>query len=198
MVSYFIFWIIQLPLLLIPPTKLRWLFIIKIVAAPITALATMGWCVYQAGGSGQIFQLQATLTGSAKAWRWLQAMSSVTGKFIYSSNKDNQLTFILGSWATLACNIPDFSRYAKSSKGQYIQLPFLPAIFTACAVIGIVTTSASYILYGQYLWNPLDILQHWLDDYGTSGARAAVFFAALSWYIAQASILQHLSIPMTS
>jgi nucleobase:cation symporter-1, NCS1 family len=97
------------------------------------------------------------------------------------------LTFILGSWATLACNIPDFSRYAKSSKGQYIQLPFLPAIFTACAIIGIVTTSASYVLYGQYLWNPLDILQHWLDDYGTSGARAAVFFAALSWYIAQVS-----------
>lgn len=80
MVSYFLFWIIQLPLLLIPPTKLRWLFIVKIVAAPITALATMGWCVNQAGGSGEIFQLQATISGSTKAWRWLQAMSSVTGK----------------------------------------------------------------------------------------------------------------------
>ncbi len=79
MVSYFLFWIIQLPLLLIPPTKLRYLFLIKIIAAPITALATMGWCVHQAGGSGEIFQLQATLTGSAKAWKWLQAMSSVTG-----------------------------------------------------------------------------------------------------------------------
>jgi nucleobase:cation symporter-1, NCS1 family len=168
MVSYFLFWIIQLPLLLIPPTRLRYLFIVKLVAAPITALATMGWCVHRAGGSGEIFQLQATLTGSAKAWRWLQAMSSVTG-----------------SWATLACNIPDFSRYARSSKGQYIQLPFLPMIFTACAVIGIVTTSASKVIYGSYLWNPLDILKHWLDDGGSSGSRAAVFFAALSWYVAQ-------------
>jgi NCS1 family nucleobase:cation symporter-1 len=47
MVSYFLFWIIQLPLLLIPPTKLRYLFIVKIIAAPITALATMGWMVHK-------------------------------------------------------------------------------------------------------------------------------------------------------
>jgi NCS1 family nucleobase:cation symporter-1 len=69
-----------LPLLLIPPTKLRYLFIVKLIAAPITALATMGWCVHQAGGSGEIFKLQAQLTGSAKAWKWLSAMSSVTGR----------------------------------------------------------------------------------------------------------------------
>lgn len=42
MVSYFLFWIIQLPLLLIPPTRLRYLFVTKLIAAPITALATMG------------------------------------------------------------------------------------------------------------------------------------------------------------
>jgi cytosine/uracil/thiamine/allantoin permease len=58
--------------------------------------------------------------------------------------------------------------------------------FTARTVIGIV-------LYGQYLWNPLDILQHWLDDYGTPGARAAVYFAALSWYIAQVILEYSLS-----
>lgn len=48
--------------------------------------------------------------------------------------------------------------------------------------MGIITTSASYILYGDYLWNPLDIIAHWLDN---RGGRAAAFFAALSWYIAQ-------------
>jgi NCS1 family nucleobase:cation symporter-1 len=79
MVSYFLFWIIQLPLLLIPPTKLRYLFMVKLIAAPIAALAIMGWCVHRAGGSGEIFQLQATLTGSEKAWKFLSAMSSVTG-----------------------------------------------------------------------------------------------------------------------
>ncbi|TVY73399.1 putative permease [Lachnellula suecica] len=166
MISYFLFWLIQLPLLLIPPTKLRYLFVTKLIAAPITALATMGWCVHKAGGSGQIFALKATVSGSTKAYLFLSSMSSVTG-----------------SWATLACNIPDFSRYARSSKGQFIQLPFLPIIFTLCAVIGIVTTSATQVIYGEQLWNPLDIVAKWLDM--GHGGRAAAFFAALSWYIAQ-------------
>lgn len=83
----------------------------------------------------------------------------------------------------------DFSRYArerkdgKPNRAQYIQLPFLPIIFTICGVMGIITTSASYIVYGQYYWNPLDIVNEWLAN-GHAG-RAAAFFAALSWYIAQ-------------
>ena len=165
--SYFLFWIIQLPLLLIPPTRLRYLFVIKLIAAPITALATMGWCVHKAGGSGAIFSQKATVSGSKKAYLWLSCMSSVTG-----------------SWSTLACNIPDFSRYARSSRGQFIQLPFLPIIFTLCAVIGIVSTSATGVLWDKkLLWNPLDIIAHWLDS--GHGGRAAAFFAATSWYIAQ-------------
>ncbi|TVY18575.1 putative permease [Lachnellula arida] len=166
MISYFLFWIIQLPLLLIPPTKLRYLFVIKLVAAPVAALATMGWCVHKAGGSGNIFALKATVSGSQKAYLFLSSMSSVTG-----------------SWATLACNIPDFSRYARSSKGQFIQLPFLPIIFTLCAVIGIVTTSATGVIYGELIWNPVEIIAKWLDM--GHGGRAAAFFAALAWYVAQ-------------
>lgn len=166
MISYFLFWIIQLPLLLIPPTRLRYLFVAKLIAAPITALATMGWCVHKAGGSGDIFAARATVSGSTKAFLFLSAMSSVTG-----------------SWATLAVNIPDFSRYAKSSRGQFIQLPFLPIIFTLCAVIGIVTTSATGVIYGELFWNPLDIIAKWLES--GHGGRAAAFFAATSWYIAQ-------------
>ena len=155
------------PLLLIPPTKLRWLFVVKLVAAPITAIATLDWCVHKAGGSGSLFNQPPKVHGSQYAYLWLSCMSAVTG-----------------SWATLACNIPDFSRYARSSKGQYIQLPFLPIIFTVCGVLGIVTTSATQELWdGTPLWNPLDIIAHW-QAYGSSG-RAAAFFAALAWYIAQ-------------
>jgi NCS1 family nucleobase:cation symporter-1 len=93
------------------------------------------------------------------------------------------MSSVTGSWATLACNIPDFSRYARSSRGQFIQLPVLPIIFTLCAVIGIVTTSASEVVYGEQIWNPLLIIQKWLDL--GHGGRAAAFFAATSWYIAQ-------------
>lgn len=164
MVSYFLFWIIQLPLLLIPPNRLRWLFVVKLIAAPITALATLRWCVHKAGGSGELFNQKPQVTGQSYAFLWLSCMSAVTG-----------------SWATLACNIPDFSRYARSSKGQYIQLPFLPIIFTVCGVMGIVTTSATIIIWpeGGFLWNPLDIIAHWQEN-GHAG-RAAAFFAATSW-----------------
>ncbi len=166
MCSYFLFWIIQLPLLLIHPTKLKPIFWVKLVGAPIAAIATMGWCIHKAGGGGDIFDLKAEVSGSQYAWLWLSCMSSVTG-----------------SWATLAVNIPDFTRYARSANGQFIQLPFLPLIFTVCGVLGIVTTSATKVFTGKYMWNPLEIVALWLD-YG-SGGRAAAFFAALAWYIAQ-------------
>ncbi|KAK6829715.1 permease [Apiospora arundinis] len=167
MVSYFLFWIIQLPLLLIHPTKLRWIFLIKIVGAPIAAIATMGWCLHQAGGGGgDIFALRPTVRGPEYAWLWLSCMSSVTG-----------------SWATLACNIPDFTRYARSARGQFVQLPFLPVIFTLCGVLGIVTTSCTKVISGEYLWNPLHILELWLDR--GAGGRCAAFFVALAWYVAQ-------------
>ncbi|KIH91075.1 cytosine-purine permease [Sporothrix brasiliensis 5110] len=166
MCSYFLFWIIQMPLLLIHPTKLKPLFWIKLLAAPVAAVATMGWCVHKAGGGGDIFKLKAEVSGSDYAYLWLSCMTAVTG-----------------SWATLAVNIPDFTRYAKSANGQYVQLPFLPIVFTVCGLLGIITTSAVKVFTGQYLWNPLDIISLWLDM--GRGGRCAAFFAALAWYIAQ-------------
>lgn len=87
------------------------------------------------------------------------------------------MTSVTGSWATLACNIPDFTRYARSANGQFVQLPFLPLIFTTCGVLGIVTTSCTKVFTGEYIWNPLEIIEIWLD-YG-AGGRCAAFFAAL-------------------
>ncbi|KAL2890420.1 NCS1 nucleoside transporter family [Ceratocystis lukuohia] len=166
MISYFLFWVVQMPMLLIPPRKLKWLFITKMVVAPIVALATLGWCVNKAGGTGNIFDQKASVSGSTKAYLWLSCMTSITG-----------------SWSTMACNIADFSRYSKTRNGQFIQLPFIPAIFTVCSVIGIITTSAGHAIWGVYLWNPLDILAKWLEM--GSGGRAAAFFAAVAWFIVQ-------------
>jgi nucleobase:cation symporter-1, NCS1 family len=167
MCSYFLFWLFQLPLLLIHPTKLRPFLWVKLVVAPVTALGTLGWAVNKAGSSGDLWALQPEVApGSATyAWLWLSCMSSVTG-----------------SWATLAVNIPDFTRYSKSVNGQFVQGPFIPVLFTLCGILGIITTSATKVFTGEYLWNPLDVISLWLD-YG-SGGRCAAFFAALSWFIA--------------
>ncbi|KAI1324650.1 permease for cytosine/purines, uracil, thiamine, allantoin-domain-containing protein [Xylariaceae sp. FL0255] len=167
-ISYFLFWIIQLPLLLIHPRHLKPLFWIKLFAAPTAALAILGWSVRQAGGGGDIFREKASVSGSDYAWLWLTCTSSVTG-----------------NWSTLAVNIPDFTRYSRNPRGQYIQLPAMPIVFTILGTVGIVATSASKVFSptGKYLWNPLDIITIWLD-YG-SGGRAAAFFAAGAWYVAQ-------------
>lgn len=166
MISYFLFWLIQMPMLLVPPQKLRWLFVLKLILAPAVALAMLGWCVNRAGGSGEIWNTPGTATGSARAWLWLSCMTSITG-----------------SWSTMACNIADFSRYSKTTRVQFIQLPFIPFIFTICSLFGIITTSAAYVVWGEYYWNPLDILGRWLEM--GSGGRAGAFFAAVAWFIVQ-------------
>lgn len=114
------------------------------------------------------------------------ASTSNDHNFINSSSTLSKLTSIDSNWATLAVNIPDFSRYVRpgSTKGNYIQLPFLPIAFTLCGVLGIVTTSASHVIFGTYYWNPLDILEQWAKHYG-SGGRAGAFFCAVAWYVAQ-------------
>ncbi|OLN96933.1 putative permease C1683.05-like protein 2 [Colletotrichum chlorophyti] len=167
MCSFFLFWILQLPLLLIHPTKLRPLFYVKLIATPAVVLGTMGWAVRKAGGGGDLFRLQPEIQPgtSQYAWLWLSCMSSVTGQ-----------------WATMGVNIPDFTRYAKSANSQFVQLPFVPLIFTLCGTLGIITTSATKVFAGEYLWNPLDIVSLWLSD--GPGGRCAAFFAALAWFIA--------------
>jgi cytosine/uracil/thiamine/allantoin permease len=49
----------------------------------------------------------------------------------------------------------DFTRYAPSAKAQYVQLIVIPIAFTFCAFVGIACTSAGYVHYGDYYWDPL-------------------------------------------
>jgi NCS1 family nucleobase:cation symporter-1 len=151
----------------IHPKKLRPLFTVKLIIVPICALATMGWCVHKAGGAGPVFSQHAKLQGSNRAWAFLSAMSSVSGGL-----------------STLALNIPDFSRYAKSSKGQWVQLPFIPTIYVLAASVGIIGTSATAVIYGELIWNPLNIYINWIQE-GSSGGRAAAFFCGFAWMVSQ-------------
>ena len=66
------------------------------------------------------------------------------------------LTAMVGYWATLALNIPDFTRYSKSqsaqSWGQAFGLPVAMVLYT---FVGISVTSASEVLFGHPIWNPI-------------------------------------------
>ena len=69
------------------------------------------------------------------------------------------LTGMVGYWATLSLNIPDFTRYAKDQDAQIIgQAIGLPLAMTMFSMLGIVCTSASTVIFGEPIWSPVTLL----------------------------------------
>jgi NCS1 family nucleobase:cation symporter-1 len=89
------------------------------------------------------------------------------------------LTANIGYWATLSLNIPDFTRYARSQRSQALgQALGLPATMTAFAFIGVAVTSATIVIYGEAIWDPVALIAR-------IGNPAVIIFGALIVLIAQ-------------
>jgi NCS1 family nucleobase:cation symporter-1 len=92
------------------------------------------------------------------------------------------LTGVVGFWATVALNIPDFTRYAKSQRAQVLgQALGLPATMTFYSFIGIAVTSATAIIFGEALWNPVEVLAR-------LGSPAAVIVAMVALLVATLNV----------
>jgi NCS1 family nucleobase:cation symporter-1 len=88
------------------------------------------------------------------------------------------LTASVGYWATLSLNIPDFTRYARSQRSQMLgQALGLPLTMTAFAFIGVAVTSATVLIYGQAIPNPVDLMRRF-DSILVIAFATAVIFAA--------------------
>ncbi|GHB17493.1 nitrate reductase [Pseudovibrio japonicus] len=142
------FWALHLYFIKNGTESIRWL---ETYAAPFLlamGLALLAWAYVNAGGFG--------------------AMLSTPSQFAEGQPKEGQfwsifwpsLTGMVGFWATLALNIPDFTRYAKSQKdqlmGQAIGLPIPMALF---AFIASAVTSATVVIFGEAVWNPIDLAE---------------------------------------
>ncbi len=69
------------------------------------------------------------------------------------------LTAMVGFWATVALNIPDFTRYAKSQRAQMLgQALGLPPAMTLYSFIGVAVTSASVVIFGEAIWDPVALI----------------------------------------
>ena len=69
------------------------------------------------------------------------------------------LTAMVGYWATLSLNIPDFTRYAKNQESQLIGQGFgLPVAMVLYSFLGIAVTSASTVVFGRPIWSPVELL----------------------------------------
>jgi NCS1 family nucleobase:cation symporter-1 len=115
-------------------------------AAPFliaAGLALLAWAVTRAGGLGPILDRPGRFT--------------TTGEFLVVFVPS--LTAMVGFWATLALNIPDLSRYAKDQRAQmWGQLLGLPTTMTLFAFIGVAVTSASEVIFGEAIWDPVQLL----------------------------------------
>jgi NCS1 family nucleobase:cation symporter-1 len=115
-------------------------------AAPfliVAGLALLGWAMYRAGGIGPIL---------ARPSRF-----ATTGEFMAFFIPS--LTAMVGFWATLALNIPDLSRYARDQKAQVLgQFLRLPPTMTLFSFIGVAVTSASAVIFGEPIWDPVRLL----------------------------------------
>ncbi|KAF1979044.1 hypothetical protein BU23DRAFT_595508 [Bimuria novae-zelandiae CBS 107.79] len=83
---------------------------------------------------------------------------------------------------TMAVNINDFARYARSTRMVYAQILAVPLSFMLMSFMGIIIAGAASDLYGTPIWDPLTIMSYWS---GSSGARAAAAFVSLSFVLAQ-------------
>jgi len=126
---------------------IRWLLNIKAPLLVALGLLLLFWAWRQAGGFGPMLS-QPSKFGPG------QPMAGLFWKVFFPS-----LTGVIGFWATLSLNIPDFSRYAHSQRDQVIgQALGLPLTMALYSFIGVAVTSATTIIYGQLIWDPVQVL----------------------------------------
>ena len=91
------------------------------------------------------------------------------------------LTAMVGYWATLALNIPDFTRYSKSQSAQSWGQAFgLPVAMTLYTFVGISVTSASAVLFGHPIWDPIELMGAFHQPVVAFLAMIAILVATLN------------------
>jgi NCS1 family nucleobase:cation symporter-1 len=152
---------------------IRWLLNIKAPLLIALGLLLLWWAWRAAGGFGPILsQPSAFDAGQPKAGQFF--------KFFFPA-----LTGMVGFWATLSLNIPDFSRYAKSQRAQILgQTLGLPLTMALYSFIGVAVTSATTIIYGAPIWNPVDVLTRFQNPVVLVIAMLALCIATLATNIA--------------
>lgn len=95
------------------------------------------------------------------------------------------LTAMVGFWATLSLNIPDFTRYAKSQREQALgQLIGLPTTMAFYSFIGIAVTSATLLIYGEAIWDPVALMAKFKSPVVVAVSMFGLTIATLSTNIA--------------
>lgn len=170
--SFIGFWTLHLYFIKNGTESIRWL---ETLAAPfliLMGLVLLGWAYVTAGGFGEMLAAPSQFIegGAREGQFWTVFIAS--------------LTAMVGFWATMALNIPDFTRFAKSQRdqviGQAIGLPLPMALF---AFISVAVTSATVTIYGEAIWDPVALAGR-MGGLGVVVALAALVVATLTTNLA--------------
>lgn len=168
-ICFFLFWLLNMYVVYLGVESIKKLLVFKAFFLPIAALALLFWAINAGKGLGPILNQPSKFATNA-AFR----------DFFFPA-----LTGMIGFWATLSLNIPDFTRYAKSQEAQINgQAIGLPASMTFFSFIGVVVTSATVIIYGETIWDPLVLAGKFNSKLLVSIAMIAVAISTLATNIA--------------
>jgi nucleobase:cation symporter-1, NCS1 family len=163
--SFLGFWLLNMYVVWCGVESIRFLQSFSAPFMLVMSLTLLFWMLHKAGGFGPM------LSAPSK----FQTTSSFL-RFFFPS-----LTAMVGYWATLSLNIPDFTRYAKSQDSQIAGQAFgLPAAMVFYSFIGIACTSASVTIFGEAVWSPITLLGRFHQPVAALLALVALLIATLN------------------
>lgn len=141
-IAFIIFWAINVAIAMKGPQAIGRLAQIAAPTLALGAVALLAWAATSAGGFGPMLATPAKIHGASF---WSAFYPSVVG--------------VIAFWATMALNIPDYTRYARTQRGQMLgQTIAMPLTMAAFSFVGIAVTSATVLLFGKALWDPVDLI----------------------------------------
>jgi len=168
-VAFMLFWAMNVYFIVRGIDSIKWL---ESFGAPFLLLVGIGlliWAYVNADGFGPILNQPSKFTTTGEFWKF----------FIPS------LTGMVGFWATLSLNIPDFTRFAKSQKSQMMgQAIGLPPAMVLFSFIGIAVTSATIIIFGEAIWDPVTLLSRFETPVVVAVSLISLIIATLTTNIA--------------
>ena len=168
-ICFLLFWLLNMFVVYLGVESIKKLLVFKAIFLPLAALALLFWAIDAANGLGPILNTPSKFANSTDFF-----------KFFFPA-----LTGMVGFWATLSLNIPDFTRYATSQKAQINgQAIGLPTSMTLFAFVGVVVTSATAIVFGTTIWDPVVLAGKFESKALVSIAMIAVAISTLATNIA--------------
>ena len=166
---FMIFWLLHVGIVVTGINSIKWL---ESWAAPfliLAGLALLIWALMQAnaadGGIPALFSSKTNYPEGSGFWKVFFPL----------------LTAMVGFWATLSLNIPDFTRYCRSQREQIQgQLIGLPPTMTLFCFIGVMVTAATVMVFGEAIWDPVALV-------GKLGSKPVVVISMLALLLATLS-----------